>query len=157
MGEHPHPLLIISFKVLLRSEGSPLGPQIVRRLARLTREGVHLLLTASEPDQWFPTRGNADDVLGAQGRLQEQIVEVGGNLDGVYYVPRSVFTQDRKRAAALRDILGRYKVEAGEATLISSSRAFLKAADRLGLRTRTLEGGEAGMEQLDQLLEGFPD
>ncbi len=153
MGEQPHPLLIVSCKVLLRAERSPLGPTIFRRLANLTRVGTHLLLTAAEPDQWFPTRGNVDNVLGAQGRLQGLLQEVGGDLDGIYYVPRSVFTQDRKRAAALTDILARYKAEPGKATLVSSSKAFLKAADRLGIRIYALPDGEEGMQVFVDTLE----
>lgn len=155
MPEQHHPLLIVSCKVLLCAERSPHGPTLFRKLANLTRSGTHLLLTAAEPDQWFPTRGNIDDVLGAQSRLQKLLQEVGGDLDGIYYVPRSVFTQDRKRAAALTDILGRYKTEAGDATLISSSKAFIKAADRLGIQTRTLDGGEEGMVQLRDVLDAL--
>ncbi len=152
MGEQNHPLLIVSCKVLLTAEQSTSGPVIFRQLARRTREGAHLLLTAAEPDQWFPTRGTQDNVLGTQGRLQERMQEAGGDLDGIYYVPRSMFTQDRKRAAALEDILLRYTCEASNATLISTSKAFLKAARRLGIHVVTLDDGEQGMETLLQTL-----
>ena len=154
MGVQDHPLLIVSCKVLLTAEQSPNGPAIFRQLARRTREGAHLLLTAAEPDQWFPTRGTQDSVLGTQGRLQERLQEVGGDLDGIYYVPRSMFTQDRKRAAALEDILKRYGSEPANAALYSTSRAFLKAAERLGIRTITLDEGEPGMTALLESLAG---
>jgi len=128
-------LLLISCKLLRQAELQPQGSAVFRQLAKITRSGVHLLLTAAEPDQWFPTRGNTDDVLAMQGQLQQQLQDNGGDLDGIYYVPRSVFTQDRNRQGALTDILGRYGAE-GEATiLISHSKAFVKAAGRLGLRT----------------------
>ena len=153
MGEQNHPLLIVSCKVLLRAEDSPLGPTLFRRLAKLTRTGTHLLLTAAEPDQWFPTRGNIDNVLGAQGRLQGLLQDVGGELDGIYYVPRSVFTQDRKRTGALSDILKRYKSEPENAMLISSSKAFLKAGERLGIPTTPLSDDEDGMRELADALE----
>lgn len=155
MGEQQHPLLIVSVRLLLFAETSPHGPSVFRRLANLTRAGVHLLLTAAEPDQWFPTRGNTDDVLSAQSRLLKLIQEAGGDFDGVYYVPRSMFTQDRKRAAALTDILGRYKVEAADATLLSSSKPFLKAAEKLGFKVTTITDGEAGTEDLAGELERF--
>ncbi len=142
---------------MLLAENSPLGPGLFRRLAKLTRSGVHLLLTASEPDQWFPTRGHIDDVLGAQGRLQHQLQEVGGDLDGIYYVPRSVFTQDRKRVDALRDILARYTSQPGDAMLVSSSKAFLKAAERLEIPVRPIPRGEDGMQTLVDVLETYPD
>lgn len=153
MAELEHPLLIVSCKVLLTAEQSADGPAIFRQLARRTREGAHLLLTAAEPDQWFPTRGTTDSVLGTQGRLQERLQEVGGDLDGIYYVPRSVFTQDRKRTAALEDILSRYGSEPSNATLISTSKAFLRAADRLGIRVVALESGDGGMTVLRETLE----
>lgn len=152
MGEQPHPLLIISARLLRRAEHSPHGAAVFRRLAKQTRSGSHLLLTAAEPDQWFPTRSSDDNVLGTQGRMQKHLQEAGGDFDGIYYVPRSVFTQDRKRTAALEDILLRYGSEAGNATLYSSSKAFLKAAERLGIHTVTLTDDETGMERLLEAL-----
>jgi hypothetical protein len=153
LGAQEHPLLIVSCKVLTRAEASPHGPALFRRLAKLTREGTRLLLTAAEPDQWFPTRGKEDSVLSTQGRLQEHLQEVGGDFDGIYYVPRSVFTQDRKRTAALEDILSRYQVDAKETRLVSQSRAFLKAAERLEIRTLALSKDDAGIERFLEALD----
>lgn len=155
MPGQEHALLIISCKLLLLAERSPLGPRVFRRLANLTRSGYHLLLSASEPDQWFPTRGNVDDVLSTQGRLLQQLQDAGGDLDGIYYVPRSVFTQDRKRSAALKDILQRYSTDGANATLISSSKAFVKAAQRLGISTHALSLDESTVEALLEALEGL--
>lgn len=132
-----------------------MGPRVFRRLANLTRSGHHLLLTASEPDQWFPTRGNVDSVLSTQGRLLQQLQDAGGDLDGIYYVPRSVFTQDRKRSAALKDILQRYTTDGASATLISSSKAFIKAAQRLQIKTHSLSEDENVVAALTELLEGL--
>ena len=156
MGEQPHPLMIISAKVLMRAEASPHGPALFRRLAKRTREGTHLLLTAAEPDQWFPTRSSDDDVLGTQGRMQNHLQEVGGDLDGIYYVPKSMFTQDRKRTAALEDILSRYATRADNATLISSSKSFLRAAERLGIATIPVDDGEHATEHLLEALDASP-
>lgn len=153
MANTSHPLLIVSCKVLEFVEDSPLAPRIFRLLGRRTREGAHLLLTASEPDQWFPTRGKKDSVLSRQARLLKRLQEAGGELDGVYYVSRSMFTQDRKRATALRDILRRYGLEPADVTLVSSSGAFLRAARRLDIQTMTVVPGEAGVEQLVAALE----
>jgi histidinol phosphatase-like enzyme len=153
MGAQEHPLLIVSCKVLLQAEMSPHGPALFRRLAKLTREGTRLLVTASEPDQWFPTRGKEDSVLRTQGRLQDRLQEVGGDFDGIYYIPRSVFTQDRKRTTALRDILSRYQTEAGNARLVSQSRAFIKAAERLEIPILALSKDEAAIEQLLEALD----
>lgn len=153
VGAQDHPLLIVSCKVLTQAETSPHGPALFRRLAKLTREGTRLLLTAAEPDQWFPTRGTQDSVLSTQSRLQERLQEVGGDFDGIYYVPRSVFTQDRKRTAALQDILSRYKTEAKDARLVSQSRAFLKAAERLEIETLALSKDDAGIERFLEALD----
>jgi hypothetical protein len=143
------PLLIISRDALLEAREHS---AVFRHLASLTRRGWHLLLTAPEPDQWFPTRSSDDNVLTAQGRLQGQIQACGGEVDGVYYVPRSEFTQDRNRLGALRDILARYGAEPGNARLISSSLAFVQAGKRLGLLTEALEEGEPGAKALEALL-----
>ena len=153
VGTQEHPLLIVSCKVLTQAEASPHGPALFRRLAKRTREGTHLLVTAAEPDQWFPTRGTEDSVLGTQGRLQQRLQEVGGDFDGIYYVPRSVFTQDRKRTAALRDILSRYQIEAANTRLVSQSRAFLKAAERLEIQTLALEKDGSATERFLEALE----
>lgn len=155
MADKQQALLIISCKLLLDAEQSPQGPTVFRRLANLTRSGKHLLLTASEPDQWFPTRGNTDSVLATQGRLLEQLQEAGGDLDGIYYVPRSMFTQDRKRSTALKDILRRYKLEGDGATLISSSKAFIKAAQRLGITTFPVAEEGDSVSALLESLEGL--
>jgi len=157
MGKARHPLLIISFKLLLRVEDTTLGATVFRRLANLTRGGTHVLLTAAEPDQWFPTRGNIDDVLGAQGRLQDKLQEVGGDLDGIYYVARSVFTQDRKRTSALEDILGRYKLEANEAILLSQSKAFVRAAERLGIKVHRVPDDDSATDAVLASLDALSD
>ena len=59
-------------------------------------------------------------------------------MEGVYYVPRSLFTQDRNREGALSDILQRYAATPHQTMLISSSMPFLKAAARLGIRTHEI-------------------
>jgi hypothetical protein len=155
MGPIHHPLLIVSCKLLLRVEGSAQKLTVFRRLANLTRSGTHLLLTASEPDQWFPTRNNVDNVLTAQGRLQAYLREAGGDFDGVYYVPRSMFTQDRNRLGALKDILSRYGAEAEHAQLITSSKAFAKAAGRLGIEARLMDETDEGITQFEVLLRSL--
>jgi hypothetical protein len=136
-------LLIISRDTLLDAltgtpSETPSGHSvnlIFRLLARLSRRGFRLLLTASEPERWVPTRGNVDDALNRQSALVEQARSAGGELEGIYYVPRSLLTQDRNREGAIRDILNRYTVDASGAILISSSSPFVKAADRVGLAT----------------------
>ncbi len=148
-----HPLLVISARVLLEAEHSPRANEVFRRLANLSRTGTHLLLTEAEPDQWFPTRSSDDNVLSAQGRLQQRLQEMGGDLDGVYYVPRSVFTQDRNRLGALGDILVRYSTTADNTLLISSSKAFLKAAERISIGTHAIPKGDTGVESLIDILK----
>jgi hypothetical protein len=74
----------------------------------------------------------------------ERTRAAGGELEGVYYVPRSLLTQDRNREGALVDILKRYSMESADTVLLSSSSPFLKAASRLGIAT--LEVGLPGKQ-----------
>jgi hypothetical protein len=145
-------LLLISRDNLLGVEQAPNAARVFRLLARLTRGSMHLLLTAPEPDHWFPTRGRVDHALQDQGRLSQRIQEAGGDLDGVYYVPRSLFTQDHNREQALRDILDRYGIAVSDTLLLSASAPFLKAAERLNIETREFTEDAAGAEQLEALL-----
>jgi hypothetical protein len=146
-------LLIISRDALLDHEESPSSEEIFRLLAYFTRRGVNVLLTAPEPDHWVPTRGTVDAALDNQKRLQERIRAAGGEFEGVYYVPRSLLTQNRNREGALQDILKRYSLSAREATLISASIPFLKAASRLGIRTHEVNSVAAGDRDLRSALE----
>lgn len=130
-------LLIVSRDAVLDA-GAEAAPQIYRQLAGLYRRGFSLMLTASEPDHWVPTRGSVDSALQQQARIQEGIQQAGGDLDGVYYVPRSLLTQDRNRLGALRDILKRYSAQPAQAILVSASIPFLKAAQRLGIETHEI-------------------
>lgn len=152
-----HRLILISRDSLLAAEDDAIGRRVFRRLANLTRQGHHVLLTAPEPDHWLPTRGNVDNALSDQGKLQQAVHDCGGDLDGVYYVPRSRFTQDRNRDGALQDILARYGVAADQALLISASRPFLRSGERLGIETCEILKGSAGagalLDRLDSLSE----
>lgn len=149
-------LLILSRDSLLAATGeadAANGDSVLRRLAHLTRRGCHLLLIASEPDQWFPTRSSGDNVLTAQAGIRERIQQFGGDLDGIYYVPRSRYSESRNRAGALADILERYHCEAGDALLVSGSERLLNAARGLGIRTRDTHGESGADEALDQVVK----
>lgn len=150
----PHKaLLIISRDALLASLEEGQAEKMFRLLAGLTRQGHRIILTAPEPDRWVPTRRKVDQALVDQQALMKGARAAGGDLDGVYYVPRSLLTQDRNRSGALRDILARYGEDAATATLISSSTPFLKAAKGLGLETRAVAPpGKAG-DSLADILE----
>ncbi len=128
-------LLIISRDTLLDVLNEPASAKIFRSMAGLSRRGLHVLLSAAEPDRWVPTRGNVDSALNSQKILMEKANEAGGGIEGVYYVPRSLLTQDRNREGAIQDILKRYSVQAEETILISSNSPFIKAAIRSGIST----------------------
>jgi hypothetical protein len=151
-------LLIISRDALLDAVSTGQKPsatdfsRIFRVLAQLSRAGFRLLLTAPEPERWVPTRGNVDDALNNQSLLMESALEAGADLEGIYYVPRSLLTQDRNRAGALRDILKRYAIDSSRTTLISSSTPFLKAASGLGISTiEIVPPGKKGTRLLSAL------
>jgi hypothetical protein len=159
----PQKLLIISRDALLDAIRGPVDPAadtsdegLFRSLANISRHGYHLLLTAPEPDRWVPTRGNVDDALNSQNMLIERVQSAGGEIDGVYYVPRSLLTQDRNREGALVDILQRYALNPDAATLVSSSAPFLKAAERLRLTAiEVTPPGKRG-KKLAAVLKAFP-
>ena len=157
MSDTPIQVLIISRDALLRVHEEQADSHVFRALAKITRQGVHLLLTAPEPEQWLPTRGSMDGVLTRQGILQESLSDAGGDLDGVYYVPRSLFTQDRNREGALRDILERYSVGADQAVLISASVPFIKAAQRLHIATYPLADKSDSAQAIEKVLNSIFD
>jgi len=138
MNAQVRPLLIISRDLLLQARNGVHSEPLFRLLAGLGRRGYRIILTASEPERWLPTRGTVDQALVDQQELTRGVRSAGGDLDGVYYVPRSLLTQDRNRTGALEDILARYGVKAGAAILISSSTPFLRAAERLGIAIREI-------------------
>lgn len=146
-------LLIISRDALLAALQDSQPERIFRLVAGLSRQGHRVILTAPEPDRWVPTRRKVDQALVDQQSLMTGVRAAGGDLDGVYYVPRSLLTQDRNRSGALRDILVRYGKEAEAATLISSSTPFLKAAQSLGLDTRVVAPPGKPGQSLDDILE----
>ena len=152
MGHTEQKPLIISRDTLLDTLHEASSEHMFRALARLNRLGFHLLLTAPEPDRWVPTRRNVDDALNAQRILLERSRTAGGELEGVYYVPRSLLTQDRNREGALRDILKRFNVDPAQAILISSSSPFLKAAARVGITANEIAlKGKRGKKLLSVL------
>jgi hypothetical protein len=141
-------LLVISRDTLLDVPDS-ISKKVFRALAALSRSGRHLLISAPEPDRWVPTRGNVDNALNQQQQLMGRINDAGGSIEGVYYVPRSLLTQDRNREGALSDILKRFSVSPDEAALLSSSTPFINAAKRLGLVTHEISSN--GASNLDLL------
>ena len=146
-------LLVISRDALLETP-EPSSDKVFRSLARLSRRGLHLLISEPEPDRWVPTRGNVDNALASQKILMKRANDCGGPIEGVYYVPRSLLTQDRNREGALKDILKRFSVKPAEAALLSSSSPFLKAAKRLGIGAYEIAvPGKEGMGILAALNE----
>ena len=146
-------LLLISRDDILRVADGTHGERLFRTLARLTRSGYQLLATASQPDDWSRSHGGPDDALLGQGSIRNRLADAGGNLDGVYYVPRSLFTQKRNREAALADIMARYGVGPSHCYLFSSSRKFVDAAADLGINATALSGEKALMQGLKTLLK----
>lgn len=131
-------LLIISRDTLLDAQKEATSKKLFRTLAQISRRGIHILLSAPEPERWVPTRGNVDSALNQQNELMKLTNEAGGGIEGVYYVPRSLLTQDRNREGALKDILKRYSVLAGHSVLFSSSTPFIKAAERMGISSQKI-------------------
>lgn len=135
-------LIIISRDSLLEALQAKEAQGLFRDMAALSRRGYRILLTAPEPDRWVPTRKTVDGALDAQRDLIEQARTEGADIEGIYYVPRSLLTQDRNREGALKDILARYAMKSGQAALISSSQPFLRAASRLDIDAIEVSGNK---------------
>ena len=110
-------LLLISRDDLLGLMNGDVAERAFRLIASLTRQGYHLLATAPQPEEWTGEHGSPDDALLGPSGVRKRLSEAGGNLDGIYYVRRSLLTQKRNREDALRDILQRYAAKPEQAVL----------------------------------------
>lgn len=146
-------LLMISRDDILEVGAAKQSDRLFRTLARLTRLGFQLLATAPQPDDWSREHGGPDDALLGPDSIRKRLADAGGTMDGVYYVPKSLFTQKRNREAALRDIMKRYAVEPRQCRLLSSSRKFVDAARELGIDATALDDSKQLMQELKSLLK----
>jgi len=146
-------LLMISRDDILRTGSGKQGERLYRTLGRLTRAGYQLLATASQPEDWSRAHGGPDDALLGPESIRRRLTDAGGVLDGIYYVPRSLFTQRRNREAALADIMKRYAISPAQCYLLSSSRKFVEAAAAMGIRATALSDEKQLLQELRQLLQ----
>jgi hypothetical protein len=145
-------LLMISRDDILQAGAGKQGEKLFRTLARLTRMGFQLLATAPQPDDWSKDHGGPDDALLGPESIRKRLADAGGVLDGVYYVPKSLFTQKRNRESALRDIMLRYGIEPAYCHMFSSSRKFVEVAAAMGVNAAPLADGKQLMQALKTLL-----
>lgn len=143
-------LLLISRDDILAFSGGKEEERLYRLLGRLTRAHFQFLATAPLPEPW--TRQDGRQLAGA-GSIRQRLEDTGGVLDGIYFVPRSLFTQKRNRIDALHDILQRYAMEPANCFLYSSSLKFVQAAQSIGIKaTHLTERGKLS-EELRKLLK----
>jgi hypothetical protein len=145
-------LLISRDDILNTAAGKRSGP-LYRTLARLTRGDFCLLATAPQPDHWTRAKGGPDEALLGADSISKRLSDAGGALDGVYYVPKSLFTRKRTREQALEDMLQRYSVKPDRCYLFSSSRKFVNAATSMGIKASYLGKERALLPELENLLE----
>jgi hypothetical protein len=148
---------MISRDDLLAVASSRQGDRLFRILGRLTRSGYQLLATAPQPEEWTKKHGGPDDALLGPESLRKRLADAGGTLDGVYYVPRSLFTQKRNREKALQDMMKRYALPARQCHLYSSSRSFVVAAEALGINATYLGEERELLPELKSLLKTLPE
>jgi hypothetical protein len=147
-------LLLISRDDILGQIERGSADLLFRRLASLTRQGIHLLATAPQPEKWTGAHGSPDDALLGPESIRKRLADAGGKLDGVYYVRRSLLTQHRNRRDALNDILQRYGAAPEHCTLLSSRRKFVQVAADLGFCTRLLGRDSTLLDAVTSLFEG---
>jgi hypothetical protein len=144
---------MISRDDILQVGAGKQGDRLFRILARLTRLGCQFLATAPQPDDWSRDHGGPDDALLGPESIRKRLSDAGGTIDGIYYVPKSLFTQKRNRDAALQDIMRRYAIEPSHCYLFSSSRKFVDAAIGLGIKGTALGNSKQLMQELKVLLK----
>lgn len=145
-------LLLISRDDIVATSTGKGGDKVFRALARLTRGGFRLLATAPQPDDWSRKDGDsAEDLLG-QESIRRKLADAGGTLDGVYFVPRSSFTQKRNREDSLLDMMKRYSLGSENCYLYSSSRKFIESANSLGMTAVYLGAERSLITELKALL-----
>jgi len=150
-----HRLLLISRDDILDHLSVRKGNRLFRTLAQLSRGGFQLLATAPQPEHWSKEHGGPDDTLLGPESIRRRLSDVGGFLQGVYYVPRSLLTQKRNREEALRDMTERYSIEASHCHLYSSSRKFVDVANELGMNATHLDKERLLLPELKILLNTF--
>lgn len=146
-------LLLISRDDLLDTLQQGHDEALIRRLSTLTRQGIHLLATAPQPEKWTGEHGNPDEAMLGPDSIRKRLADAGGKLDGVYYVRRSLLTQRRNRVDALNDMLRRYATEPEQCTLLSSKRQFVQVAADLGIDGILLSGETSLLDALNELVE----
>jgi hypothetical protein len=148
---------MISRNDILDVAAGPKQKELFRLLAWLTRHRFHLLATAPMPDhgdsreRWL--KGGGDASLVGPESIRSRIDEAGGTLDGVYYVPRSLLTQNRNRVESLRDMMQRYAVAPDSSYLLSSSKKWVDAALGLDILATYLDEPEQLIAELTELRE----
>ena len=149
--------MLISRDDILESMGDEFDTRLFRLVARFTRNGYHLLATASQPDNWSSRTGSQhggpDDALLGPHSIRKRLADAGGVLDGVYYVPRSLLTQKRNRVEALEDMMHRYAVSPDQCYLFSSAKNYVAVAKSLGIHATHLNSGRKLLDELKLLSE----
>lgn len=147
------PLLLVSRRDFIEASDGPEGDFVIRTVAELTRTGFHFVATASQPDEW--SRNNAVSKRSRPGpkKIRDRLADAGGILDGVYYIPQSLLTQQTRREEALTDLLDRFATMAVDCYLASSNRKLISAASKLGINTLKISQKQSLGDHLDALLK----
>ena len=146
------PLLLISRRDLLAAGDGEEGEALFRSLAELTRAGFHFVATASQPDEWSKNSAVSKRSKPGPKRIRDRLAEAGGILDGVYYMPQSLLTQQTRREEALTDLLQRFATTAANCYLVSSNRKLIAAGKKLGLNTRKISNKQPIEAVLNELI-----
>ncbi len=148
-------LVIINRDILPMTGEDRLEESAAQTLASLYRGGYRILVLAPQPESWRPSRQAMDGDLDRQQRIFQQLDALGVALDGVYYIPRSLFSQGRKRQRAFADIARRY-ARTESISLFSADKRELACAQELTWQAFDLKGArsiQAFEQSLSPLLE----
>lgn len=111
--------VLIDRDLLLDGDGRPVAGAI-DGVVRLTQAGWALVMLATRPQRWRPTRRSMDSVMGKQRTLHQAVTRAGGELDACLYLDFGLFTRQRQRSADLADLADRFGTQTDRLWLISS-------------------------------------
>lgn len=120
----PARVIIVSRELLLESNQQPRLERIEQLLTGM-KSGDALVLLASQPERWQPSRRNVDQDLSLQQVLKKLLNGNGIVLDGIWYVEHSLWGKRRQRRKALEKIAGRYR--GSQAILVSGNELDIAA------------------------------
>lgn len=154
MGGQVTPVLIERALLLNREQRLPDTGRIERVVA-FQRSGHRVLLVATRPAGWRPTRLSVDRDLALQQQLHQMFSRAGAELDGVLYLGGGLFSRKQRQKNEFERTAHRYGRNVVDITLIGTDQALMEAARQAGIKLQVVAdpGAAPGLDDLDTALK----